>query len=116
MPTSRLDSDDLTRKHWTSKTATRVLRVWRESGMSLCGFARANGVSADRLRRWARRVEGCEERATVEAAPMRLVPVTVMGVVARPVMRLPGGVELEGDAGAFPAEWVATLARALVKP
>jgi hypothetical protein len=44
-----------------------------------------------------------------------LIPVTVMGV-ARPVMRLPGGVELEGDAGAFPAEWVATLARALVRP
>jgi hypothetical protein len=46
---------------------------------------------------------------------MRLIPVTVMGV-ARPVMRFPGGVELEGDAGAFPAEWVATLARALVRP
>ncbi len=44
---------------------------------------------------------------------MRFIPATVMGT-ARAVVRLPGGVELEGDAAALPTGWVAALARALV--
>jgi len=36
-------------------------------------------------------------------------------VAARALVRFPGGVELECDAAALPADWVAALARALVK-
>jgi hypothetical protein len=114
MPTNRLLAADLTRKHWNQKTATRVVAAWRESAMSLSGFARANGLSAERLRRWGKRIRGGADVTVTGVAPMTFIPAAVM-VAARALVRLPGGVELEGDAAALPADWVAALARALVK-
>ena len=62
-----------------------------------------------------KRIECEADGATVTAvAPMMFIPAVVTGA-ARAVVRLPGGVELEGAAGALPADWVAALARALVK-
>ncbi len=114
MRTNRLQAADLTRKHWNEKTAARAVRAWRESAMPLSEFARAQGVSPERLRRWGKRIEDGEGTTTAETAPMTFIPAVVMGA-ARAVVRLPGGVELEGDAAALPAGWVAALARALVK-
>ena len=115
MRTNGLLAADLTRKHWNRKTATRVVAAWRESAMSLNGFARANGLSAERLRRWGRRIDGGADAAAVESAPMTFIPAAMMVAGARALVRLPGGVELEGDAAALQADWVAALARALVK-
>ena len=114
MPTNRLPAVDLTRKHWNERTATRVVAAWRESAMSLSAFARANGLSAEWLRRWGKRIEGGTDATVGGIVPMTFVPATMM-VAARAVVRLPGGVELEGDAAAPPVDWVAALARALVK-
>ena len=114
MRTKRLLAADLTRKHWNERTAARVLAAWRESAMSLSRFARGNGLSRERLRRWQQRIEGDGDATAQEGAAMTFIPAAVMGA-ARAVVRLPGGVELEGDAAALPANWVAALARALVK-
>lgn len=114
MRTNGMLAGDLTRKHWNEKIAARALKAWHASGMSLNGFARASGVSAERLRRWGKRIQGGEERGTAGGPPMAFLPAAVT-VAARAVVRFPGGVDLEGDATALPAEWVAALARALVK-
>jgi hypothetical protein len=45
---------------------------------------------------------------------MSFIPAAVMGTSAA-VVRLPCGVELEGDAAALPPEWVAAVVRALVR-
>jgi len=83
--------------------------------MSLSGFARASGLSPERLRRWEKRIEGAGDNAMAgRVAPMTFIPATIVGS-ARAVVRLPGGVELEGNAAALPVDWVAGLARALVK-
>ena len=114
MGTKRLLAADLTRNHWNETTAGRVLATWRESAMSLSGFAHANGLSAERLRRWGKRLGRGAEAEAAGDAPMRFVP-AVVNAAAGAVVRLPGGVELEGDVASVPADWVAALARALVK-
>jgi len=113
MRTRRLLAADLTRGHWNETTAERVLAAWRESAMSLSGFARAKGVNVQRLSWWRKRLEATSAGATgATAAPLTFIPAAVSGS-ARVVLRLVGGVELEGDTAAIPAEWVAALARAL---
>jgi hypothetical protein len=104
MRTRRLLAADLTRKHWSEGTAARVLVAWRESGMSLGGFARANGVNAQRLSWWRKRFDGSADATSSEVAPMSFIPAAVVGT-ARVAVRLPRGVELEGDATALPADW-----------
>lgn len=112
MRTKGLDAADLTRKHWNEKTAARVLAAWRESGTSLGGFARATGLNAERLRSWRKRLGSGANATAPTVAPMTFIPAAVVGA-ARAVVRLPMGVELEGDVGAIPVEWVAALAREL---
>ena len=70
-------------------------------------------MNAERLRSWRKRIGGgADATTTPTVAPMTFIPAAVMGT-ARAVVRLPGGVELEGDDGAIPVEWVAALAREL---
>jgi len=112
MRTRRLLAADLTRRHWNETTAARVLAAWRESAMSLGGFARANGVKAQRLKWWRKRIEAGASETAASVAPLAFIPAAVMGS-ARVALRLPGGVELEGNVAAIPIEWVAALAREL---
>ena len=113
MRTRRLLAADLTRRHWNETTAARVLALWRESAMSLGGFARANGLNAERLSWWRKRLENAGAGAPAgTVAPLTFIPATVVGS-ARVALRLPGGVELEGNVAAIPVEWVAALAREL---
>ena len=115
MLTRGLLAADLTRRHWTEETATRALASWRASGMSLNRFAGASGVNAERLRWWRKRLDGGAEGTAAAVAPMAFIPAAVVSA-ARVALRFPGGVELEGEAGALPAAWVAALARELGKP
>jgi transposase-like protein len=112
MRARRLLADDLTRGHWNETTAERALAAWRESAMSLSAFARANGVKAQRLSWWRKRFEAGAGARPATVAPLAFIPAAVVGST-RVALRLPGGVELEGDAAAIPAAWVAALARAL---
>jgi hypothetical protein len=112
MRTRHLHAADLTGKHWNERTAARVLAAWRESGMSLSGFARANGVNAQRMSWWRKRMEAATGATAGSVAPLAFIPAAVVGAT-RLALRLPGGVELEGDVAAIPVEWVAALAREL---
>jgi transposase-like protein len=115
MRTRRLVAADLTRKHWSEKTATRVLTAWRESAMSLSAFARANGVNAQRLSWWRKRLENAGAGApAATVAPLTFITATLSGL-ARVTVRLPGGVEVEGDVAAIQTGWVVALARELGK-
>jgi hypothetical protein len=72
-------------------------------------------VNAQRLSWWRKRLDatGADATAvTATAAPLAFIPAAVLSAT-RVALRLPGGVELEGDVAAIPAEWVAALARAL---
>jgi hypothetical protein len=111
MRTRRLHAADLTGKHWNETTAARVLAAWRASAMSLSGFGRANGINPQRLSWWRKRLAGSGAIAP-EAAPLAFIPAAVVGS-ARVALRLPGGVELDGNVAAIPIEWVAALAREL---
>ena len=103
----------MTRGHWNKTTAERVLAAWRGSAMSLSAFGRANGVNAQRLSWWRKRLGESKAGArSATVAPLAFIPAAVVGS-ARVALRLPGGVELEGDAAAIPADWVGALARAL---
>jgi transposase-like protein len=112
MRTRHLLAADLTQGRWNETTAARVLAAWRESAMSLSAFGRANGVNAQWLSWWRKRLEetGAGARPAT-AAPLAFIPAAVGAT--RVALRLPGGVELEGDAAAIPADWVAALAREL---
>lgn len=90
------------------------MAAWRASEMSLNGFARASGVSTERLRRWRQRLDGGADATSTAVAPMTFIPAAVVNA-ARVALRLPGGVELEGDAGALPVQWVGALVRELGK-
>ena len=80
--------------------------------MSGSAFARAKGLKAQRLFWWRKQLEG--ERAR-SVAPLAFVPaISSVGTGGRVVVRLPGGVEVEGpEVGALPVAWVAALAREL---
>jgi transposase-like protein len=111
MRTRRLLAD-LIRGRWNETTAGRVLGAWRGSAMSMSSFARTHGVNAQRLSWWRKRLGDKTNVVAPTVAPLAFIPAAVSGS-ARVALRLPGGVELEGDAAAIPAEWVAALARAL---
>ena len=113
MRTRRLHAVDMAGKHWNETTAARMLAAWRESAMSMSAFARTHGVNAQRVSWWRKRLDATGADAT--AAPLAFIPAAVTSA-ARVALRLPGGVELEGDIAAIPAEWVAALARALGRP
>lgn len=82
--------------------------------MSMSAFARTHGMNAQRLSWWRKRLdEAAASAGAPTVAPLAFIPAAVPLGSARVALRLPGGVELEGDAAALPAEWVAALARAL---
>ncbi len=59
------------RVYWREADARILIDAWRNSGESLSGFARRQGVGYKRLARWVRRLEGA--RGPVHFHPVRLV-------------------------------------------
>jgi transposase-like protein len=96
-----------------------VLTAWRRSGESLAAFAREQGVNVQRLSWWRRRLgDGGKVARVVE--PVALIPAMVTprllaGGRGRVVVRLAGGVEVEGETSAMTGAWVADLAREVGK-
>ncbi len=98
---------------WREPQARRVLRWWRDSGLSARAFARSHGLNAQRLLWWRKRLEASEGTAL---APLTFIPAVVTGAAAATVVRLPGGVSLElADVTSVPANWIAALAAELTR-
>jgi len=76
MAQRRSRSEDIlavTRKrYWRESDARMVVKAWKQSGQSASGFARAHGVKATRLLRWAERL-GVGSSRKVHFHPVRLV-------------------------------------------
>jgi hypothetical protein len=107
---------ELTNRHWNAATARRILAAWRRSGQSLVAFARERGIGAQRLYWWRKRLDPKAQEAGTPATSLAFIPAAVAGTgpAARIALRFRGGVEVEATgADAVPAEWVASLARAL---
>ena len=83
MPKTRAQSSSSAhpRRRWTPKEAKRVLAAQAESGLPLSAFAQREGLSANRLFRWRRRLSTTspkpltfEEVVRRETAPPVLEP------------------------------------------
>ena len=103
-------------KQWSAEDARGVLDAWRSSGQTLTTYARASGVSPDRLRRWSVRLDAPAE--SLGARPSALVPLVVRPTphFAPVLIRLPGDVTLElADAASAPATWVVEVVKGLAR-
>jgi len=102
-----------------ARRMSTLLERWRESGRSLSAFARAQGVTRDKLEYWRRRLvvasRSTKRRSKagkeVAFAAVELVPASVAAVPAVEVT-LPGGIRLAIDRGATP-EVIAAVIGAL---
>jgi transposase-like protein len=74
MARRRMDviSEVVRRRRWREADAQIVLRVSRESGMSLSRFAREHGVQPARIWRWSARL-GEQSNGSVVFHPVRLI-------------------------------------------
>jgi hypothetical protein len=106
-------SEEIPLGRWREPEARRVVALWRASGLSASGFARANGLADEqRLSWWRKRLEKKGEPTAL--APLTFIPAELTGAGAAAVVRLPGDVVLElADVGAVPTNWVAALASEL---
>lgn len=104
-------------KRWREDDAREALAAWRASGLALSRFERETGLSSNRLRWWKRKAG--EARAPVKASEPRFVPAVVTvsgGAGAVATVHVTGGVSIEvADAAAVPAQWLAAVARELVR-
>lgn len=99
-----------TRRHWSADHARGMLAAWRKSGLSLAAFARRQGLNAERLRWWRKRLGTAEKQDTALA----FIPAVVSAKSSPVVVRLPRGVEVEApDLTAVPARWLAEVVRTL---
>jgi transposase len=63
----------LGKRRWREEEARRVMSAWRGSGETMWAFAKENGLVAQRLYRWARRLKSGESSEAFH-------PVRLMGV------------------------------------
>jgi transposase-like protein len=101
---------------WTEADAREALAEWEQSGESVVGFARRNGVEPKRLYWWRHQLK--KGSKVVRSAPVApLIPVTVR-VAESParwlesIVIVDGDLRIEvGDAKRVAPEWVAELLR-----
>ena len=96
---------------WRAPEARRVLKWWRDSGLTAGEFARVNGLNVQRLIWWRKRLV---EIKTVAVGPPSFVPVQVTAGPRSTIVRLPGGIAVEIlDVAAVPPAWIGALAAEL---
>ena len=103
-----------TRKRWTAKEASQVLRAWRASGMSLSAFARTQGLNTQRLLWWKKRLADWGREDLDERDSLRFVPAVVRQTLRTEgpalAIRLPVGVVVEvADTATVGADWLLSL-------
>jgi len=106
---------------WTADEARSVLAAWRASGLSICGFARKHGLTAQRLSWWRKRLGAWEDVVVSDGAdPVErgsFVPVVMStiesgqgggtGVVS---IHLRGGMSIViSEPSAVEPQWLARL-------
>jgi len=92
MSGSSFNSSDLPLR-WGSEDAELVLAAWRESGLSVAGFAREHGWDPMRLYRWRRELG----QAEIETESLEFIEVEVTAGGLSPTLQSePFVVELEG--------------------
>lgn len=102
----------MSKKRWSEDHGYEVVRQWKQSGLSMAKFARAQGHNEQRIRYWRER-EAAERSATPSS---RLLPGVLVNVGAPSgvSIALPRGVVVEARSAAeLPAAWVAEVVRAL---
>lgn len=99
-------------KRWSEAEARHVLATWEASGKSIGAFARAKGVTAQRLYWWRERLA---KKMDAPAAPP-FVPVVVKAPAVRldspaaVVVTTPAGARVEvREVNATTAAWVVAL-------
>jgi hypothetical protein len=98
------------RRHWSADHARGILGAWSRSGLSLSAFARQQGVNAERLRWWHKRLGDVKDKGTA----VTFIPAVVSGQRSPVVLRLPRGIEVEvADVTAVPPQWLAAVVRTL---
>lgn len=78
------------RLYWREADARILVEAWRNSGESLSGFARRQGVEHKRLARWVRRLEGAA------GGPLRFHPVRLVESPAESGGGAPIDIQLAG--------------------
>lgn len=104
-------------KQWTEKEAREALAAWKKSGLPLVEFAREQGIGAERLRRWSKRLDepsagSTKLRTAVELVPAAVkVPLVDLGLGADVSIRFPltGPVVDILNVEAVSSEWVGNL-------
>jgi transposase-like protein len=71
------------KRYWSERDAGLVVDAWRASGESVRGFARAHGIGARRLWRWAKRLRqpsrgGPERRTKAPSKALHFHPVELV--------------------------------------
>lgn len=91
-----------------ARRMSALLERWRGSGRTLSAFARAQGITRDKLEYWRRRL-GVRSRGTTKRRTavneIAFAPVAVVSeptAVAAVEVTLPGGVRLAINRGATP--------------
>lgn len=109
------------RTYWKTEQAKDALSEWRASGLSVKAFAEKAGLRRNRLNWWRKRLGDWSEEGAPAESSLKLVRLIPSEVVVSPrmrgavTMRLPGGVELEFDDAQLSPEWVAAVAREVVR-
>ena len=83
-------------RYWHEEDAREVIQAWRRGGDTLTGFCRSHGLSAQRLSRWAVRLESDD---AVQFHPVRLTDGGASAVRSALEIELPGGVTVRLPAG-----------------
>lgn len=94
---------------------TALVERWRESGQTLTAFARAQGVTRDKLVYWRRRLRPAPRRAKrrgrrgeeITFSPVAVMPMSVSSPAVE--VTLAGGVRLAFGSGATPELVAAVL-------
>jgi transposase len=97
-----------------------MLRSWRRSGLSAREFAKSNGIDAQRLLWWRKRLEATDggARSAPTSKSLAFIPATLVPTesAVAVTVRLVDGTCIEvADPAAAPAAWVAAVVAALGK-
>jgi transposase-like protein len=94
-------------ERWTDEDARAVLEGWRRSDETIAAFSRKDGLVAERLYWWRKRLTTRQAEPTRALVPS-LVAATIVPSTATVTIRVAGEVAIEVGANASPS-WIAAI-------